>query len=96
MRTLQPAVNYYILKLVKTETETKTASGLLLVTRTSSVTKLYEIIADDECGGGCFMIGDIVIIKGYPDIVEIDGETFYIVHQDNVIAEVVDESVLEE
>ena len=96
MKTIIPALHYLVLKLLSQDTETKTASGLLVVSKTNA-TKLYEVVEVDESLDSFYDKGCIVLIKGYPDIVQINGETYYIVHEDNVIAEVAyDKSVLEE
>lgn len=90
-RTLQAQNGFVILTQVREE-EFKTLNGLIVPTSTGkSPTKLYKVLHDVMIEHEFFfMADDIVLIKGYPTICEIDGTVYYICAIDDVIAEVCD------
>jgi co-chaperonin GroES (HSP10) len=72
-----------VLKLVKEKEEELKVNGILLPAVKNS-TKYYEVVDAPE--SRIMLMGYKVLIRGYPALVELDGEHYCIVSEDDLIA----------
>jgi co-chaperonin GroES (HSP10) len=84
MKLIKPAHNFIVLTLVKEKEEI--IPGKLIVPTSNNGTKIYEIL---EINGKAYKKGAHVLIKGYSNPVEIEGQIYYIVNVDDILAEIV-------
>lgn len=85
MKQIKPAYNFIVLRLVKEEEE-EIVPGKLIMPSNNNGTKVYEIV---ESLSGTYEKGAHVMIKGYPNPIDIEGQIYYIVSKDDILAEIV-------
>lgn len=81
-----PIKNTVLCKKIKNENDSS-IKGILIVNKKEVDT--YEIISvssDDD--GYIFKPGDEVIVSGSGDVIEMDGEEFYLFKTENVVAKI--------
>jgi len=74
--------NIVLKKIKEKEQETKINGVIIPINKTPN--NHYEII--NTAGKNGLNVGDVVCFKGYPCNVELDGEQFCVVAEDDIIA----------
>ena len=78
-----PAPGKILLKEYKEELK----PGSLIIPNTKS-TKLYQIIGKyEDCS---YDFDEIVCLTGYPSMIEIDGDVYYITNEEDILCSVID------
>lgn len=82
---LQPLGNRLTVKPI--QKETTTASGIILQQDKEARTEKGEVVLIGRDVAEDIKVGDIIYFQQYaPDEFEIDGETIYIISEENVVA----------
>ena len=81
-----PIKNTVLCKKIKNENDSS-IKGILIINKKEVYTyKIISVSSDDD--GYIFKPGDEVIVSGSGDVIEMDGEEFYLFKTENVVAKI--------
>lgn len=89
-RKLQPTAGRLVLKRIKAENVTDT--GIILPDQSNKPTQMAEVVAVGEQEEETYIPGQTVLYAKYTETeVKLDNQDFLLVHEDDVLAIVVEE-----
>lgn len=75
---------HIVLKKIKEKEQEVKVGALIMPVTGKAPNNHYEII--DSASKNGFNVGDAVCFKGYPTNVEVEGEQYCVVHEDDIVA----------